>query len=125
MMGYVMEGTVYIDSVDFWGFVERHNENKYSIYEDSITYENKLYLDRITQELYVKTNQGIVVWFDMPAFWSFVLKYTPCMTAEYAFGVPKLDDFNLKVNFAASTEGHPSDWANNPACLKEWKLDDV
>lgn len=121
-MGYMMEGTVYIESINFWAFVQEQDD-AYSD-DNEVQYDGKLYLDKNSQEIYVKTTDGIIVWLDMMEFWEFVLKYTPCNKAEYVFGVPSLNDFDLTINFAANTEGNPTDQSNLPACLQEWKIID-
>ena len=66
------------------------------------------------------TTEGIIE-IDQVEFWEFVLKYSPCKD-EVRFGVPRFNEANgtVEIDFAASSEGDPFEWANQPAIKQQW-----
>lgn len=43
---------------------------------------------------------------------------------EVHYGVPRINKSNMtmEVDFSASTDGHPSDWAVKPKSVQQWEL---
>lgn len=60
----------------------------------------------------------------MDEFWQFVFKYDPTRESgmETSYGVPRIakDGMTMEIDFAASTEGSPDDWAVKPKCKIQW-----
>lgn len=55
-------------------------------------------------------------------FWAFVAKYHDLNGAEILYGVPRVDDkYHLVIDYAASTECHPSSWAVKPKVASQWE----
>jgi len=121
-MGYMMQGTLYIPTVDFWGFVQNYYLNAFGSHaldDDGIFFSNDIRFEGDQLVIPYENGHGDL-FMDGADFWEFVMKYTPCNVAEYAFGVPKIDDYDLTLTFAANTETHPVDQSVKPDCLKEW-----
>ena len=59
---------------------------------------------------------------DLVEFWEFVMKYSPTKD-EVRFGVPRFNQSNgtVEIDFAASSEGDPFDWAVAPIIKKQWE----
>jgi len=60
--------------------------------------------------------------FDLTEFWQWVRKQHPDM-GEIQYGVPRVNKANwtLEIDFAASTDGHPQDWAKKPKAVLQWE----
>lgn len=57
-------------------------------------------------------------------FWEFVSQYTPKGVGEVMYGVPHIDPnnlYDLKVNFVANTECHPSNESKPNIPQQEWQ----
>ena len=68
------------------------------------------------------TSEG-TVYIPLAEFWEFVAKYNDTKMSEVAYGVPRINPENpddLEIDFAASTEGHPSEWAVKPKAVTQW-----
>lgn len=59
----------------------------------------------------------------MGDFWDFVSGYTPNCEDLIQYGVPRVnkDNQTIEIDFAASTECDPAEWANEPDVMKQWK----
>lgn len=63
---------------------------------------------------------------EIPAeeFWEFVSKYCPAQTAghEVTYGKPRMEKngIDLRISFAASSDGNPVDWSVKPTAITEW-----
>ena len=58
----------------------------------------------------------------MEEFWEFVEQYLPGGSGEIAYGVPRVntEDDRLEVDFAVNTDCHPSDQHEKPEPLQQW-----
>lgn len=68
------------------------------------------------------TSEG-TVYIPLEEFWEFVAKYNDTHASEVAYGVPRINPDNpseMEIDFAASTEGHPSEWADKPKAVRQW-----
>ena len=68
------------------------------------------------------TSEGTVS-IPMEEFWAFVAKYNDTNMSEVAYGVPRINPENpdeMEIDFAASTDGHPAEWAVKPKAVKQW-----
>lgn len=67
------------------------------------------------------TTEGTIE-IDEVEFWEFVMKYCP-FKDEVRFGVPHFNDSNgtVEIDFAASSEGDPFDWAKPSAIKQQWE----
>jgi hypothetical protein len=111
MAGLAAQGTLYIDLVDFWGWLKVTPGDKanFSIEDDAWVIDS---LD------------GFHRYVDAADFWAWVIeKNLPegLRACETLFGVPRIVSPDLVVTFAVSTEGSPHSWEPPPACLAEWK----
>lgn len=59
---------------------------------------------------------------DLAELWSWVAKHHADM-GEIQYGVPRVNKANntLEIDFAASTDGHPSGWAQKPKAVTQWE----
>lgn len=59
---------------------------------------------------------------DLVEFWSWVAKQHKA-EGEVAYGVPRVNKSNqtLEIDFASSTDGHPSGWAKKPKAVTQWE----
>jgi hypothetical protein len=59
----------------------------------------------------------------MEEFWEFVHQYDPVDGLESSYGVPRIikDGQTMEIDFAASSEGSPADWANKPKAVLQWE----
>lgn len=114
MAGITLEGTLWIDLVDLWKWLDDQIGSatvkglRFSVPDDALV------VTLAKGELFV----------DAADFWRWVIdNQVPegIRGLETVFGVPAVEDENLKVTFAASSEGDPRSWSTPPACLKEWK----
>jgi hypothetical protein len=57
-------------------------------------------------------------------FWIWVGKQHADM-GEIQYGVPRVNKSNrtIEIDFAASTDGHPSGWAQKPKAVLQWKAE--
>jgi hypothetical protein len=121
-MAYAIEGELYIDTVEFWGWMEKSYELIYDKAADEIEFIPSS-LSFSNTDLYIEFNlrgkHGILE-IDMIEFWEFVHEHVPCQGAETVFGKPRLDDHNLSINFAAGSDTDPYYWPEKPKCISEW-----
>ncbi|CAK0739482.1 hypothetical protein CCP1ISM_10540001 [Azospirillaceae bacterium] len=61
------------------------------------------------------------IYIPLEEFWAFINKYHGLKDTEIAYGVPHVEGNDLVISYAASSECHPSSWAEKPECLKEWE----
>lgn len=54
-------------------------------------------------------------------FWEFVNKYHSLDHCEMALGVPRVVDGDLVIDYAASTECDPRQWAVKPKAVTQWE----
>ena len=66
------------------------------------------------------TQEGTIE-IDLAEFWSWVAKQHEAM-GEVAYGIPRVNKSNqtLEIDFAASSDGLPSDWAQKPKAVTQW-----
>jgi hypothetical protein len=59
---------------------------------------------------------------DLADFWEWVAKQHEPM-GEITYGVPRINKSNstLEIDFAACSDGTPSDWAVKPVAVKQWE----
>lgn len=59
---------------------------------------------------------------DLVELWTWIAKQHPDM-GEVAYGVPRVNKSNqtLEIDFASSTDGHPSGWAKKPKAVTQWE----
>jgi hypothetical protein len=62
------------------------------------------------------------IYIPLEEFWTFVSQYNPSEKggAESIYGKPRIENNDLVISYAASTDCHPKDWAEKPKALKEW-----
>lgn len=64
------------------------------------------------------------IYIPMEELWKLVMQYAPGDGgAEIAFGVPQFPDGtqgDMTVDYAFSTEAHPSEWAKKPKAISQW-----
>jgi len=69
-----------------------------------------------------RTYEGLI---EIPfkEFWAFVKGYLLEGGDVIAYGVPRINKQNqcIEIDFAASDEGDPSEWATIPMAVKQWK----
>lgn len=63
------------------------------------------------------------IYIPLEEFWTFVTKYAPDHSGEIVFGVPRVRERggDLEIDYAFSTDNHPSTWAEKPQALLQWK----
>ena len=62
------------------------------------------------------------VYIPLEEFWEFVQRYVPVTKgAETAFGVPRVECGDLVIDYACSTDCHPTEWATPPKAVQQWK----
>lgn len=61
---------------------------------------------------------------DLAEFWTWVSKQHSDM-GEVAYGVPRVNKNNqtIEIDFAASTDGHPSHWVKKPKAVTQWEAE--
>lgn len=59
----------------------------------------------------------------MSEFWEFVSQYNPTKAMVTVCGVPRItkDADTMEIDFAASSEGDPNDWAKKPMAAIQWE----
>jgi hypothetical protein len=61
------------------------------------------------------------VYVPLDELWGFLKKFHPDFKgAEVAYGVPRVVDGDLVVDYAAGTECNPGDWATKPKAVTQW-----
>ena len=70
--------------------------------------------------MYVSTEGTIEI--DLAEFWQWVAKQHANM-GEIQYGVPRINKANetIEIDFAASSDGHPAEWAMKPKAVTQWK----
>jgi hypothetical protein len=61
------------------------------------------------------------IYIPLAEFWTFVEKYNPAKCTETLFGVPRVVDEDIVIDYAFSTEDHPSSWAEKPKPASQWE----
>lgn len=122
-MAFDGTGMIYIPLEDFWVFASaliplddpfslRNPQVRGEVLQIDIVNENS------PQEV-IETKE-----IDMAEFWAFANDWHPFATGkaptEFCFGVPKIIDYDLVIEYAVSTMCHPLDWAAPPKFMKEW-----
>jgi hypothetical protein len=69
-----------------------------------------------------RTYEGMIE-IPLEEFWAFVEKYNTSSGDEVAYGVPRVNKGNhcVEIDFAASSDGPPADWAEPPKAVTQWK----
>jgi hypothetical protein len=69
--------------------------------------------------MFVATEGTIEI--NLEEFWVWVAKQHADM-GETLYGVPRVNKSNktIEIDFAASTDGNPVEWAEKPKALKQW-----
>lgn len=67
------------------------------------------------------TSEGTIE-IDLADFWEWVHKQHADM-GEVCYGVPRVNKGNstLEIDFAASTDGNPREWAKKPEAVTQWE----
>jgi len=62
------------------------------------------------------------IYIPLEEFWKFVSDYYPLEKsgAEIVYGKPRIENNDLVISFAVSTDCDPRTWAEKPKALKEW-----
>ena len=61
------------------------------------------------------------IYIPLEEFWKFVQKWAPGDgSAEIRFGVPQFNDSDMVIDYAFSTECHPTEWAEKPKAVAQW-----
>lgn len=120
MSAFTAQGKLWIELADFYVWMgaqdidcEGTKAPRFSVPEDALVLE----FDDAREPIYV----------DAADLWNWVIEeHLPdgLLAGEIAFGVPKVDGSDLTIEYAASTEGHPSHWTTPPAFLAEWTKGD-
>ena len=110
------EGSLWINMADVYAWLEWRGIRtegvtgvRFSIEEHSLILERK---------------DGTRAEIDATELWTWVIhQHLPksFLGYETVFGVPKVVDNDLVINFAASSDGDPLAWAVLPACMAEWE----
>ncbi len=98
-MGFHLSGTVNVPAEEFWewvvGFVKT----------ESMFPPEDVYLNPSVGDLVCKAENGEKVSIELTVFWEFVAKYHPPLRpAEWQYGVPRLTNHDLEIDFVANTE---------------------
>lgn len=60
------------------------------------------------------------IYIPLAEFWEFVAKYSPDHHGETVYGVPRVENDDLVIDYAFSTEAHPSTWETKPPSVTQW-----
>lgn len=61
------------------------------------------------------------IYIPLAEFWTFAQKYGPKLDGEVVYGVPRIENDDLVIDYAFSTEAHPSSWAKKPDSVVQWE----
>lgn len=119
MAGFKIEGTLYVDLVDFylWAAKQLGTENPENCSPPRFSATDQAYyLDR--------PNEQSPLLIEGAEFWNWIMEeHVPngmIDRAEILFGVPRIQSSDIWIDFAACTEGHPMDWTDKPKCANQW-----
>jgi hypothetical protein len=60
------------------------------------------------------------IYIPLEEFWAFAQKYGPRLEGESVYGVPRVENDDLVIDYAFSTEAHPNTWATKPPAVVQW-----
>ena len=63
------------------------------------------------------------IYIPLEDLWEFVAKYVPTdLGPEIRYGVPRITDCDMEIDYVASTLCDPAEWAQRPSdILDQWK----
>ena len=105
------EGTLYIDLVDLWQWIESHGID--------IEAAQGVHFNPEAGELVVKSTQDRYI--DGADFWTWVIEHhlpEGLRAFESIFGVPRMASGELRIGFAVSSVSDPAQWQPKPQCLR-------
>jgi hypothetical protein len=60
------------------------------------------------------------IYIPLAEFWEFVSKFSPRFDGESVYGVPRVVGDDLVIDYAFSSECHPSSWMRKPDAVRQW-----
>lgn len=60
------------------------------------------------------------IYIPLEEVWTFIQKYGPKLDGEIVYGVPHVVDQDLVIDYAYSSDNHPTTWVEKPKAVLQW-----
>ena len=113
-----VEGTIFIEMVEVYAWIEALKAGHPDLTADSIHFD----IEQDALILSYKDAETVAI--DSVILWTWLNEHhlpRGFNGFETVYGVPFVRNHALEINFASDQDENPRQWSKKPACLAEWK----